>query len=144
MRKYNERYYDISYKTNNQFLDYILQHTQTDHTGDYGLCELLEHLKEPQRTLTKLNETEPTFDFNNIQLIEYMQEICTLIELKICVTEYYNELPKWIYNKHFYASEARYIIKRATPKTLATMFLRANNIFLQRNIYFDIDSLKRI
>ena len=122
--------------TGNKVLDYLLELDSST-----CLCELLDLIKRDAITFLKLfNETEPKVDYNNLELIERLKEIYTLVEYKL----FMYDLPKWIYYKEFYNDIAVYKSKHLSDFEKAKLFLSAHWVFRERNIYFDLRGLERV
>lgn len=122
--------------TGNELLDFLF----TIEDDDSRICELLEMIKQNKdKTLKRVFNGEPSFDFTDKKFIFEVAKLCAVLEY-----EYWKDLPSWCYNKNFYYDRAYYIGKHLSDFDKVKMFITAPQCFLERNIYFHKAGLKRV
>lgn len=121
--------------TGNRLLDYLLS-IGDDNTS---ICELLELIKKDENYVLSLcNDGVPNFDnLDEIRILS-IAKLCAILDYKLGL----KRLPSWVCDKRLYYDKPVYI-GRMDDFTKVKVFIFAPQAFLSRNIYFNIDGLKR-
>lgn len=122
--------------TGNKLLDYLLD------VGDdnSSICELLELIKRDEDYVIDLCKDGgiPNLDELNENTTLLVAKLCAILDYKIGL----KRLPSWVCDKRLYYDNPIYV-GRMDDFTRAKVFIFAPQAFLSRNIYFNIDGLKR-
>lgn len=121
----------------------ILNELYSYHDRDTALNQLLEMLKfSDSRFINSLSNEVPDLSKLNDDEFHFVVIVSALVDY--CYTEKGIKVPGWINSKKLRFSEPFFYQKRITELEKSELLLTSPNSFKQKNVYFDLHSLKRV